>query len=168
MTRETKFVVTKDIAANCDLILIENPTPGSLKKLLRCIPREFDDLPLTTHAHQNLEIRICHSAENVLLVGFDQPIPDPMNDGPDGEDGPWAEGWYERFGISLESELNEHPDGETSGYTTQCYRTDSHSDAQFYADWMHEFGWEIWIVSNTGQPGFVVYKKNEPKDAEKQ
>ena len=54
-----------------------------------------------------------------------------------------------------------HPWDQTPGWTTEEYLTDSHQSAEKYANEMVSQGWVIWIVSNDGAPGFVVYKKSK-------
>jgi hypothetical protein len=53
----------------------------------------------------------------------------------------------------------EHPWTQSIGWVTEQYESESHEAAQCSADAMSAIGWSIWIISNIGQPGFVVYRE---------
>ena len=57
----------------------------------------------------------------------------------------------------------EHPWTGEPGWITETYKTDSHKQAQEGIKLMELQGWSAWIVSNVGDPGFVVYRENQEK-----
>jgi NTP pyrophosphatase (non-canonical NTP hydrolase) len=59
----------------------------------------------------------------------------------------------------LVNRVLEHPWTQLSGWVTEQYSAVSHDSALYAADAMSMDGWSIWIVSNVGQPGFVVYRE---------
>lgn len=57
---------------------------------------------------------------------------------------------------------DEHPWGSKAApgkWETRQYETESHMQAGKEASKMAKEGWSIWLVSNSGTPGFVVYRK---------
>lgn len=53
-----------------------------------------------------------------------------------------------------------HPWDDRRGWVTEQYDSPDHESASYGAAAMLAEGWSVWIVSNTGQPGFVVYREH--------
>lgn len=64
--------------------------------------------------------------------------------------------------IELVEEKKEHPWGPKAApgkWETRHYSAETHMEAGKAAWKMMEEGWSVWLISNTGSPGFVVYRK---------
>jgi len=62
--------------------------------------------------------------------------------------------------IKLVEEKNGHPWDEKPGYITRIYQSESHTEASKQIEKFIQEGWSPWITSNTGNPGFVIYKEH--------
>jgi hypothetical protein len=56
-------------------------------------------------------------------------------------------------------EYKYHPWTQGPGWVTRQYKSKSHETAEREASVLCQKGWSIWLVSNVGEPGFVVYRK---------
>lgn len=66
--------------------------------------------------------------------------------------------------IKLVDVKDEHPWGKAAEalgqWETRQYEAGTHIEAGREAMKMIKEGWSLWLVSNTGTPGFVVYRKD--------
>jgi hypothetical protein len=53
-----------------------------------------------------------------------------------------------------------HPWEDRHGWVHEQYESPDHESASLGAEAMVAEGWYVWIVSNTGRPGFVVYREH--------
>jgi hypothetical protein len=53
-----------------------------------------------------------------------------------------------------------HPWDGRIGWVTQQHESPDHQAASYGAAAMMTEGWHVWIVSNEGTPGFVVYREH--------
>ena len=66
--------------------------------------------------------------------------------------------------ITLVDTVPHHPWGKNAhadNWETRQYEAANHVEAWNEAKLKEREGWSIWLVSNTGQPGFVIYRKVE-------
>lgn len=63
------------------------------------------------------------------------------------------------MGSTLLATKAEHPWLGTDGWETRQYRSSSHEAAKKDTSQMISEGWSSWIVSNDGEPGFVVFRR---------
>jgi len=52
-----------------------------------------------------------------------------------------------------------HPWDNTPGWMVLQQSTSTHAEAEKQAVRLTRIGWSVWIVSNVGPPGFVVYRE---------
>lgn len=64
--------------------------------------------------------------------------------------------------VTLKDVRNEHPWGQRHApgvWETRYYQAETHIEAGREAQRKVLQGWSVWLVSNTGTPGFVIYRK---------